>query len=157
MGKIYGWLGALIFAVVGGATFLTMANGVVAKDNDDGRTPIVLTAQERNFVLGEMREFLQSVKIITMGVVNKDMKSIQAAGRKMGMAAAGGVSPALRNKLPDSFKKLAGATHKAFDVIAMEAEDIGDEQAILKKLGNMLNNCTTCHASYRFDVQPETK
>ena len=152
MGKVYGWFAALALVIAGGTSYMVMTGSAVAQD-DDGRTAIILTAAERNMVLGEMREFLVSVKLITQGVVNKDMKAIQAAGRRMGMAAASGVPSSLADKLPDSFKKLAGATHKGFDAMATEAEDIGDEKAILVKLGNLLNNCTTCHSSYRFEVE----
>ncbi len=156
MGKHYGWLVALILVIAGGGSYLAMTKNSVAQD-DDARTAIVLTAAERNLVLGEMRAFLESVKLITQGIANKDMKTIQAAGRKMGMAAAAGVPPSLADKLPVSFKKLAGATHKGFDAMATEAADIGDEKAILVKLGVLLNNCTTCHSSYRFEVETARK
>ena len=47
---------------------------------------------------------------------------------------------------------LGMATHGIFDEIALEAEGLGDPAIILDKLSDVLNNCTTCHAAYRFDV-----
>jgi hypothetical protein len=58
----------------------------------------------------------------------------------------------LITKLPLEFKMLGMATHGIFDEIALEAEGLGDPAIILDKLSDVLNNCTTCHAAYRFDV-----
>ena len=148
--------GLALFLLVGAMSYMFVVKGAVAA-SEDGRTAIVLTADERALVLGEMREFLEAVKNITNGISSNDMKAVYAAGHKMGMAAAAGVPATLGAKLPMGFKKLGGATHKKFDTLAMEAQDIGDEKALLVGLGELLNNCTTCHASYRFEVTGAAK
>ncbi len=145
-------LSAALFVGVVSMGYMFGIKGNVAA-SDDGRTSILLTAGERDLVLSEMRVFLESVQAITMGVVNKDMKSIAATASKVGMASAAGVPASLMGKLPLEFKQLGMKTHQAFDGLSQEAQDIGDPQVILAKLGEMLNNCTTCHASYRFDVE----
>jgi hypothetical protein len=64
-----------------------------------------------------------------------------------------GIEPlTLLAKLPLEFTALGMATHRAFDDLAMQAEDIGDANAVLGQLSSILTNCTTCHAGYRFDL-----
>jgi len=133
--------------------YMFMIRGSVEASEGDGRTTIMLTAGERELVLNEMRGFLESVQEIVTGAVNKDMKSVYAAAHKSGMAGVGEVPVSLMGKLPLAFKTLGMSTHKGFDALAMEAQDIGDPQVVLGKLGELMNNCTTCHASYRFNIE----
>ena len=141
----------LIAAIVGMGYMFVIRGNVMA--SDDGRTAIILTAGERDLVLGEMRGFLESVEAITAGLGDKDMKTIATNAHKVGMANAQEVPVSLTTKLPLEFKKLGMATHKAFDALAMEAQDMGDPQKILRSLGELLGNCTTCHSSYRLEAE----
>ena len=145
-------LSTLLLIAIGTMAYLFVIKGSVAA-SDDGRTAVILSAGERDLVLTEMRGFLESVQAITMGVVKKDMKRVYENAHKVGMANAGEVPASLMGKLPLEFKKLGMATHKAFDDLAMEANDIGDPQIVLTKLGLLMNNCTTCHASYKLDIE----
>jgi len=120
---------------------------------NDGRTVILLTEKERDAALAEMRELLKGVEAITVGLATKDMKTIATSARKVGIIAAQDVEISMKEKLPLAFKKLGLATHKAFDALANEAQGKGDAQLILTKLGELMNKCTTCHASYRIDVE----
>ncbi len=145
-------LSTLLLMAIGTMAYLFVVKGSVAA-SDDGRTAVILSAGERDLVLTEMRGFLESVQAITMGVVNKDMKGIYENAHKVGMVNAGDVPASLMGKLPLEFKKLGMATHKAFDELALEAQDIGDPQIVLSKLGKLMNNCTTCHAAYKLDTE----
>ncbi len=145
-------LSALLVIAIGTMAYLFVIKGSVAP-SDDGRTAVILSAGERDLVLTEMRGFLESVQAITMGVVKKDMKRVYENAHKAGMVNAGEVPTSLMGKLPLEFKKLGMATHKAFDDLALEAQDIGDPQIMLSKLGTLMNNCTTCHAAYKLDIE----
>ncbi len=138
----------LLVAALGVMTYMFVIRGSVV-ESTDGRTAIMLSAGERDLVLKEMREFLEGVQSITEALAAKDMKAVAEASKKIGMAAAGGVPVSLMAKLPLEFKTLGLSTHKAFDDLSMEASDMGDAQISLGKLGELLNNCTTCHAAYR--------
>ena len=48
----------------------------------DERTTIELNAIERDFVLSEMRVFLQSIQEITYGLANDDMDLITTSAKK---------------------------------------------------------------------------
>ena len=141
-------MGVAVLAMV----YMFMIRGNVV-ESSDGRTAIILEQGERGLVLEEMRGFLESVQSITQGLAENDMKSIAEAAKKVGMANAGGVPVALMTKLPLDFKTLGLATHKAFDALSMEAEDLGDAKTVLAQLSELMNNCTTCHSTYRIDAE----
>ena len=141
----------LVVAIAALAYKFVVQGSVVA--SDDGRTAIVLSAGERDLVLAEMRGFLEAVETITVALGEKDMTAVASSAQEVGTANAQGVPASLMGKLPLEFKSLGMATHKAFDALAMEAQDMGDEQNVLGKLGQLMSNCTSCHASYRFDVE----
>jgi len=130
---------------------MSMVNLATAKE--DIRIAILLSEDERNLVLEEMRTFLDTVRIITMALAKEDMVGIDAPARKVGMASSGEVPAALRDKLPAEFRKLAMNTHKAFDLIALDALDMEDRQHTLEQLGSLMGNCVSCHAIYRLEAE----
>ena len=81
------------------------------------------------------------------------MKEVASSGHALGMASAGAAPASLMAKLPLEFMSMGMGTHEAFDELAIEAEDLGDQKVILTKLSDLMNNCTTCHAGYRFEVE----
>jgi cytochrome c556 len=132
--------------------FVVLTGSAFAKE--DTRNPIVLTEDERNLVLEEMRTFLDTVRSITVSLSKEDMKTLAESAIKVGMGSSGEVPPALTAKLPQQFKMLAMQVHKGFDQLALDATDMGDKQQTLEQLGAILGNCVACHAIYRL---PEPK
>jgi cytochrome c556 len=102
-----------------------------------------------------MRAFLESVQVITTAVGKQDMPTIASAARKVGTAAQQAVPSSLAGKLPLSFKRLGFDTHKQFDTIALDAEDLGEPDHALQQLSVLMQNCVACHAAYRIDVKTE--
>ena len=138
----------LSFISVGSWFFVS---GIVT-DGNDGRTEILLTTSERDFVLAEMRVLLEAVETITFELSKANMVGVAEAAKAVGMGSAGGEPMTLIAKLPLEFKTLGMGTHRAFDDLAMEAEDLGDGSVVLGQLSAILTNCTSCHAGYRFDA-----
>jgi len=118
----------------------------------DGRTEILLTDSERNLVLTEMREFLNSVQQINQGLANQDMALVARAAQKSGKAAQAAVPGTLIGKLPIAFKKLGGDTHAKFDQLARDAGDLSDTKHTLEQLSTLMKNCVSCHEAYRFSL-----
>ena len=118
----------------------------------DGRQAIVLSPDEKNLILTEMRTMLGSVQGVVDGIASKDMKRIAQAARQSGSAAAAQVPASLMAKLPLGFKQLGHAAHQGFDEIVVGAESGEPEDLLLARLGERLNNCVACHASYRLDA-----
>lgn len=147
------WLLTLVLAIaVAAMAYLFVVRGSVA-ESEDGRTAILLKGTERDFVLAEMREFLEAVEEITAAIGEGDMKRVAEASTKIGSAAASGVPLTLMSKLPIEFKTLGLETHNAFDGLAKIASDSGELKAVVANLSEILGNCTTCHSGYRLGVE----
>jgi hypothetical protein len=117
----------------------------------DQRAPIVLTDEERAFIFREMRGLLESIGDILEASEAGDRARVAAAARRSGMNGpeAEHIPKSLGAKLPPEFKKLGLATHRAFDQIALDADQFGDGQVTRRQLVELMRNCTACHATWR--------
>lgn len=118
----------------------------------DGRRAVVLTPGERDLVLGEMRAFLQAVQQITAATLSEDSGAAAEAARAVGAAAQRAVPASLVGKLPGEFKMLGFDTHRKFDNLALDAEQLGDSGHTLNQLAELLGNCVGCHSVFRIEV-----
>lgn len=145
-------LSAFLVVTLAASAYMFVIRGNVTA-SDDGRMAIILPAGERDLVLAEMRGFLESLQAITEGLAEKDMVAIYASAHEVGMINAQAVPASLMSKLPLDFKNLGMKTHQAFDGVAMEAKDMGDEHIILTKVSEIMLNCTACHAAFRLEAE----
>ncbi len=145
---------------------LAMGLGVVAymivfppnvEPHADGRSVVLLSADERNLVLGEMRGLLETVQVVIEAATEGDMETVSTASTAAGMVAAEGESAALLGKLPIEFMTLGMGAHKAFDALALTAQGTDDPLVVLGELGGLLNSCTNCHSGYRLGIEGEDK
>jgi hypothetical protein len=118
----------------------------------DGRTAVLLTPDERDLVLSEMRGVLASVQSIVEAVNAGDMKRVAEAARDGGMAAAADVNPALMAKLPLEFKELGFGMHRHFDELAAAADSGASREEVLGSLSAQLSTCVGCHAGFRLEA-----
>ncbi len=139
--------GILILAIVA-MGYKFMIAGSVAPASD-GREALILEPAERDLVLTEMRMFLSSVQKITQALTEENMETVVKAAREVGLAAQQAVPGSLMGKLPLAFKKLGFDTHKKFDELALDAEQLGDPNHALQQLSTLMNNCVACHSTYQ--------
>ena len=118
----------------------------------DQRAPLVLLDEERHIVLVEMRNFLAVLQTIIDASLREDMKEVARAARTMGSGAANEIPPQTVAKLPEAFKVLAGGVHTTFDLIALDAESLGDSRHTLMQLSDLLHKCNACHGIYQIKV-----
>jgi len=130
--------------------FIIQGKVVIA---DDSRVAIQLSRTERDLVLSEMRIFLQSVHQITQNISGDKLDLVAIAARKSGRNAQIEVPGSLIGKLPLGFKKLGFATHAKFDELALDAEQLGDRDHALMQLSSLLENCVSCHATFKFEIE----
>ncbi len=135
--------------LIAGAILLPAAiwsgNGEAA----DTRRPVRLNETEHEFVLSEMRGFVESLQQVMSGLAAGNMKMVAEAAKRSGRRTANQAPRSLAVKFPPAFAALGAATHQYWDELAAEAEDMGDGAEIVRQLSVLLNNCTTCHAGYR--------
>ena len=141
----------VLILAVSAMTYKFILRGEVAPSSD-GRQALLLEPGERDLVLAEMRAFLASVQSITAAVVNKDSAKIAVEARKVGAAAQQAVPGSLAGKLPLTFKKLGFDTHRKFDMLALDAEELEDPEHSLQQLSELMQNCVACHEAYRIDA-----
>lgn len=134
----------LAFSIVGAAG----RNPV--ESSADGRQRVVLSQAERDRVLTEMRQMLESMSGVLRGYIANDLPAIAKAARVSGMAMA--ADPELKKKVPGAFLQLGMQTHKHFEELADQAMAGGTREEALTALAAISSNCVGCHAAYRFDA-----
>ena len=151
MGKTCWTVVVILLIVLLGTVYKFVIEGSTQQSTDN-RLAIQLTPGEKDLVLAEMRAFLASVQQVIHGVSTKDMKLIAVSARTVGRAAQQGVPGSLMGKLPLEFKQLGLDTHEKFDLLALDAEQLEDENHSLAQLGSLMQNCVACHATYRLEA-----
>lgn len=140
-------LNVLLLALVGAMVYYFIISGSV-EESADGRTAVLLSTSERQLVLGEMRAFLENTRDMVAALGEGDMAAFAAAADRNGIANQSPPPASLVAKLPVEFLTLGMDTHKAFDGLSARAKAGMDPEQAAAGLGDIMNNCTACHASY---------
>ncbi len=119
----------------------------------DVRTPVVLPVQGRHMILTEMRGMLTSVQGYVAAAARGDTAGMRAAAQASGMAAARDLDPAMQQRLPPEFLRLGMSTHAAWDSLATDVSRGAPTGQTLGRLGAIMNNCVTCHAQFRINLE----
>ena len=125
----------------------------VAAEASPPRETIELSAREREHLKAGMRAYLESIQGVIEGLAKHDFKAIARSAARSGMASVKDVSPALALRLPPQFTLMSVDTHERFDALAREARDMRETRSklsVTSKLNDVLQNCTSCHAMFRF-------
>lgn len=120
------------------------------RPSEDGRVAVVLTKDERNALLQEMRTWLESSQRILAAAAKNDFGEVIKAAKASGMAAEAETPASLFRKIPLEMKTLGFDTRRKFDDIAAEAEKSKDGNRVVSQLSVAMGNCIACHATYRF-------
>lgn len=115
----------------------------------DGRTAIMLQANERDLILSEMRGLLSATQGILDGANRGDMQSVVNASIKAGTQGAADVNPMLMAKLPIEVKTLGMSVHHDMDDIAKAAASGKPAAEITKMTAQMMSKCVACHAAWQ--------
>lgn len=114
----------------------------------DTRIDLRLAPDERAEFLKEMRQMLASVQGIMQGIGESDRGRIAESARLSGNRMARATPNAVRASLPQSFKDIGGPTHMMFEELAVRAET-DEMDMIARDTGKLMNQCMTCHATFR--------
>lgn len=121
--------------------------------SDDERVAIVLSKEERNLILNEMRNFLINTQKISEAITNEDMELVAILAKSAGMAAEENTPGSLLAKIPLAMKTLGFDTRKRFDQIAADAEELKVPVHSRRQLEQLMKNCIACHASFKIIEQ----
>ncbi|SCZ54870.1 hypothetical protein [Thiohalomonas denitrificans] len=120
----------------------------------DQRIVLELPPDEHYMVLEEMRNFVVAIQQIADGLARDDFDQVAAAAKTMGSGAANEIPPRVVNKLPETFKQLAGKVHTTYDAIELDAGSMADTHLALEQLGELYGYCVACHATYQLKKIP---
>lgn len=120
---------------------------------NDPRLSVKMSEENREFVMAEMRSFVESLQQINAGILYNDPKPIIEAGKRSGNGVKECAPEGLVETLPLAFKQLGFSTHDIFDQIAASAEKDFSPKKTQEQLNQLLNNCVACHKSFRIDVR----
>jgi len=151
MKKLPWIIAAFFFCTSAAMAYMFILKGNV-KTAEDGRQAILLSQENKDFVLQEMRQFLSSVQQITEGAIEGDMDKIITAANISGGTVIEHTPPSLMRSMPIAFKKLGFDTHYKFDKIAEDAKTGIGKEHTLKQLNVMLSNCVACHSAYKIEL-----
>lgn len=145
----WSWVLVALLSVVVAVLGYKFTVGNVAP-SDDGRQAVLLTKDERNALLLEMRTWLQSSQGILAAAAENDFDAVSKIATVSGMAAEADTPGSLFRKIPVEMKALGFDTRKRFDEIAADAGKLKDSKHTVRQLSAAMNNCIACHATYRF-------
>ncbi len=120
---------------------------------EDGRTAILMKAEHRNFVLQEMRGFLESVAQIHNGILKEDREQVISAARSSGGTVVEHAPAGLMARLPMEFKQMGFAVHGLFDAMADSLEAGASTELTRQQLNVQLNHCVACHKVFKIQVE----
>jgi len=148
------WTIIVLLLVFSGFLVNKFVSGSVAP-YEDGRTSVVLTKDERNLILTEMRAFLVSVQSVSQAISENDMDKVAEVAHKAGMAAEEGTPGSLLQKIPLPMKKMGFGTREQFDGIAQTAKTTKDASVAREQLDTLMLTCIACHSTYRLPEPQE--
>jgi len=150
------WVLVVILSLIVAMFAYKFTAGSVAP-SDDGRQAVIISKDERNALLLEMRTWLESAQGVLAAANKGNMAEVATIARVSGMAAEAETPGSLFAKIPIAMKTLGFATRARFDDMAVMAEEGKDSKEISAYLADTMNNCIACHAMYRFVEESPTK
>ena len=124
---------------------------------NDTRVSIIVSQSNKDFVMHEMRTFVEALHQIHVGIEQNDPALIAKVASASGGSVAGHAPAGLLASIPAEFKTIGFDTHGKFDQIAESAEKNFDPKVTRGQVTELLGNCVACHKMYRMDVDPSKK
>ncbi len=150
-----GWGVALVLALgLGAMSYVFLLKGQTAP-YADGRTSVLLTADERAASLAEMRDILESVQEIMESTIAGDFNAAKERASAQGMSAFNQEDPAVIAKLPIGFKTIGLTLRGGFDDLATTLDTSDDALEVLDEMSSLMLNCVACHQTYRLGIEGE--
>ncbi len=143
------WTVVIMLSVIVGIFSYKFTVGDVVP-SEDGRLAVLLTKDERNALLLEMRTWLESSQHILAAAAKDDFSEVIRSAKISGMGAEAATPGSLFRKLPLEMKALGFDTRRKFDSIAENAAKLKDRNQVVTQLSVAMGNCIACHAAYRF-------
>jgi hypothetical protein len=154
MNKKSGFIIAILLLVILGGAYKFIIKGSTI-DGTDGRVVILLDAEERNYILKEMRGLLGHMQQLITAISNDDMDEVIKIADTLVKDSGGQTPTRIIAKMPIAFKKISMNIHNDFkDLQAMTKKNKNSKEA-LKQVSKIMQNCLACHSSH--SLMPKEK
>lgn len=147
-------LSAVVLALGMYAAWPALATEAQVSVPAGSRTPVALSVEEREFVLNEMRFYLDMLYVATDALSRDDMRTVASAARRRGTSALARVPEGLYDRTPAAFREGIRESRELVDRIAVEAETASDSRPVLRRVGQLLYLCNACHSTYQLNAIP---
>ncbi len=119
----------------------------------DNRYHLGLSDEEKVEFLSEMRQMLNSIQQITLGIGTGNKAMIIKAAHYAGNRMARATPQSVKDKTPVSFEQIGGPTHMMFEELAinaaeMDEDDADDMKYLLELTAKLMRNCLACHQAF---------
>ena len=120
------------------------------------RTVVELTVAERNYLLNEMRYYLDLMWMVNESLSRDDLRTVAIVSkRRAELSAASRLPPELEAKLPSVYRAAWRETNRVIDDIAIHAgTPDASTRTVLGRMASLLQRCNECHALYQFRGTP---
>lgn len=120
------------------------------------RTAIELSAAERNYLLNEMRYYLDLLWMVNESLSREDLRTVSiVAKRRAELSAANRLPPELEAKLPSVYRAGWRETNRQIDELGTHASTSeATVRSVLGRMATLLQRCNECHTLYQFRSDP---
>jgi hypothetical protein len=120
------------------------------------RTAIELSAAERNYLLNEMRYYLDLLWMVNESLSREDLRTVSiVAKRRAELSAANRLPPELEAKLPSVYRASWRETNRQIDELGTHATTSeATVKSVLGRMATLLQRCNECHTLYQFRADP---
>ena len=131
-GSISILLGLMLYSV---SAVAESKQNLETSSEEEVRTEILVPASGKILILKEMRQMLMATQGVVAGLSLHD------------------INPAIREKLPQTFRGLGMSVHQDFDALADGIVQGETDHQILTRLSSLMSRCIACHEKYRLSAQ----
>jgi hypothetical protein len=116
------------------------------------RIVVELSAGERNYLLNEMRYYLDLLWMVNEALSRDDLRTVAiVARRRAELSAANRLQPELEAKLPSLYRGSWRETNRLIDEVAAHAASPdATSRTVLGRMAGVLQRCNECHSLYQF-------
>lgn len=117
----------------------------------DQRTGVPLKIEQKEYIMHEMRVYMEGVAMIHQGILENKPELLRKASDQSGRKTP--PPQDIKEALPKGFLGMGMETRKLFDAIADSADARLYPELAHQQLNLLMNQCSACHSAYRIDVE----
>jgi len=125
----------------------------MVKNEKDTRITVKYAPDLRDYVLSEMRDYLEVISEIQQGIAEDNPEKIYKSALRQGKASIKKTPIRLLKLAPIPCKKMGFAGHNLFQAIADSAKTNYNPKTTVKQMAALTNNCIACHRTYKVELE----